>query len=224
MGLIYVFQIALLLFVAGHVTSLHMRVTRVSRLSLRKSSLLMVESATESSPSPQKDPSKPARKGFGKPPPPKPVVEKDLGTRTYEQQAQRGVPEYSIFLRPVNGTDEEWLPVGSMTVPRTSSVDTAIFEVESELLQGTFKLYPKLRPLYEDKTRKEAQAAVFEYGYCLKAFPDEPIVRAGRPGDAKQQQGKGPGPLGFVTNWLSKITSPLDTSGVKKTASQISDQ
>jgi hypothetical protein len=42
------------------------------------------------------------------------VVEKDDGTKTYESQAKRGVPEYNIFLRPKNGTEGDWVPVGSM--------------------------------------------------------------------------------------------------------------
>ena len=47
-------------------------------------------------------------------------VEKDAGTKTYEIQAKRGVPEYNIFLRPVNGTEVEWVPVGSMVRDPTS--------------------------------------------------------------------------------------------------------
>ena len=64
-------------------------------------------------------PSEPVSKGFGAA---KSKVdasvaaeaEKDAGTKTYEIQAKRGVPEYNIFLRPVNGTEVEWVPVGSM--------------------------------------------------------------------------------------------------------------
>jgi hypothetical protein len=41
-------------------------------------------------------------------------------------------------------------------------------------LKGTFKLYPKLKSFYDRKIGKE-QETVFEYGYCLKAYPDEPI-------------------------------------------------
>ena len=62
-------------------------------------------------------PAEPASKGFGaaKVNPALTVeVEKDAGTKTYEIQAKRGVPEYNIFLRPVNGTEVEWVPVGSM--------------------------------------------------------------------------------------------------------------
>ena len=51
----------------------------------------------------------------------------------------------------------------------------AIYDVEEELLKGTFKLYPKMKPFYDLKADK---SSVFEYGYCLKAFPDEPIIIA----------------------------------------------
>ena len=55
------------------------------------------------------------KKGFGKPKPKEEVVEeKDAGTKTYEVQSKRGVPEYNIFLRPKNGSEAEWVPVGSM--------------------------------------------------------------------------------------------------------------
>lgn len=60
-------------------------------------------------------------KGFGKPKDntkDNNVVEKDAGTRTYESQAKRGVPEYNIFMRPSNGTETDWIPVGSMTIQR----------------------------------------------------------------------------------------------------------
>ena len=79
----------------------------------------------------------PVSKGFGTV---KPKVEKeeekDAGTMTYEAQAKRGVPEYNIFLRPTNGSEAEWTPVGSMTIPRDTGVAKAVFEVEDELLKG----------------------------------------------------------------------------------------
>ena len=68
---------------------------------------------------------------------------------TYEAQQKRGVPEYNIFLRPSNGTEVEWVPVGSMTIPRDTKISKAVFEVEDELLKGTFKLYPKLKAFYD---------------------------------------------------------------------------
>ena len=131
-------------------------------------------------------------KGFGSPKKAEvAIIEKDIGTKTYENQAKRGVPEYNIFLRPANGTEVEWVPVGSMTIPRDTSVSKAVFEVEDELLKGTFKLYPKLKAFYD--VRKE-KYGLFEYGYCLKAFPDEPIRIIER--GTESSEGKN-----FFTNW-----------------------
>ena len=113
--------------------------------------------------------------GFGKPKLSIAPVEKDVGTVTYDSQAKRGVPEYSIFLRAQNTTDTEWVPVGSMTISRETSVAKAVFEVEAELLAGTFKLYPKLKLFYDQQSMAEPTTEVFQYGYCLKAFPDEEI-------------------------------------------------
>ena len=133
------------------------------------------------------------------------IVEKDDGTKTYESQAKRGVPEYNIFLRPVNGTEEEWVPVGSMTIPRDTKVAKAVFEVEGELLKGTFKLYPKLKAFSDTRNNKEG---LFEYGYCMKAFPDEPIVVIKKE-DSVPQTGN------FFSNWLDKLTNPMDTDDLK---------
>lgn len=124
----------------------------------------------------------PRTKGFGKAKQkePKPEIEKDIGSITYDNQAKKGVPEYNIFLRPSNGTETEWIPVGSMTIPRDVSIAKAVYEVEEELLKGTFKIYPQMKKFYEEKKQKRLgdydREAVFEYGYCLKAFPDEAIV------------------------------------------------
>mmetsp|Transcript_32817 Transcript_32817/g.47375 ORF Transcript_32817/g.47375 Transcript_32817/m.47375 type:complete len:212 (-) Transcript_32817:193-828(-) len=147
---------------------------------------------------------KPTSKGFGSAKKVAvPEVEKDAGTKTYESQAKRGVPEYNIFLRPTNGTEVEWVPVGSMTIPRDTKVSTAVFEVEEELLKGTFKLYPKLKAFYDVRKDKDG---IFEYGYCLKAFPDEPI----RVIEKEVVEEKN-----FFTSWLGKITNPIDTTDLK---------
>ena len=118
-------------------------------------------------------------KGFGVPKQENISLQKDAGTITYESQAKRGVPEYNIFLRPSNGTDEEWVAVGPMTIPRNVNIASAVYEVEQEILNGTFKLYPKLKTYFQMQ-RAMAQGKstdeIFEYGYCLKAFPDEPIT------------------------------------------------
>jgi len=146
----------------------------------------------------------PTSKGFGAVKP-KTVEEapKDAGTLTYESQAKRGVPEYNIFLRPSNGTEVEWVPVGSMTIPRDKAPSDAIFEVEKELLVGSFKLYPKLKVFYEIRDDK---SGIFEYGYCMKAFPDEPIKIA-VPTKSKETN--------FFMNWIGKITNPIDNSDLK---------
>lgn len=150
-------------------------------------------------------PSAPASKGFGTPKVKEEKVdEKDAGTLTYEAQAKRGVPEYNIFLRPTNGTEEEWVPVGSMTIPRDTTVAKAVFEVEEELLKGAFKLYPKLKAFWDVRADK---VGVFEYGQCLKAFPDEEIKVLKK--DVVAQNGN------FLSNWLGKITNPLDTADLK---------
>lgn len=148
----------------------------------------------------------PKSKGFGAPQKSssekKEDVVKDAATLTYEAQSKRGVPEYNIFLRPLNGSDTEWVPVGSMTIPRDTKVSKAVFEVEDELIKGAFKLYPKLKAFSELRG-----GTVFEYGCVLKAFPDEPIEIIEK---EEEEESKG-----FLKNWLNKITNPIDTSDLK---------
>jgi hypothetical protein len=149
-------------------------------------------------------------KGFGVP---KPIAsetepkEKDAGTKTYEAQAQRGIPEYNIFMRTRGGEAEEWVPVGSMTIPRDVPVARAVYEVEQELLAGTFKLYPKMKAFY-DVRKEEDKANTFEYGCCLKAFPDEEIKILNKE-DAYAKKGN------FFQNWLGSVTNPNDNSELK---------
>ena len=131
-------------------------------------------------------------------------VEESAGDRTYASQAKRGVPEYNIFIKTAGGGEEEWVPVGSMTIPRDVTVSKAVFEVEGELLKGTFKLYPKMKPFWETRD-EETRKTVFEYGYCLKAFPDEEIKKCSRD-DTEVKQGN------FFQNWLNQVTNPTDTS------------
>ena len=59
-----------------------------------------------------------------------------------------------------------------MTIPRDTPPSDAIYEVEQELLKGTFKLYPKLKAFY-DVRKEEDKGTTFEYGYVLKNFPDD---------------------------------------------------
>ena len=137
------------------------------------------------------------------------VVEMSAGDKTYASQAKRGVPEYNVFIRPKGGGDEEWVPVGSMTIPRDTPVGKAIFDVEAELLKGTFKLYPKLKAFYDVRS-EEQKADMWEYGSTLKAFPDEPIVIR-----TKDEGAEDPGGGNFFTNWVKSITNPVDASDLK---------
>lgn len=154
----------------------------------------------------------PPTKGFGKPVEKKveQAEEPDAGTRTYQAQAKRGVPEYNIFLRPGNGTETEWVPVGSMTIPRDTPVGKAVYDVEKELLAGTFKLYPKLKAFAETRGNREG-TGLFEYGYIMKAFPDEEIrIIPSQEATAEAANSKG-----FFANWLDKITNPVDATDLK---------
>ena len=154
-------------------------------------------------------------KGFGKAVEKKvEVVVEDAGTRTYQSQAKRGVPEYNIFIRPRNGTETEWVPVGSMTIPRDTPVGKAVFDVEVELLKGTFKLYPKLKAFSETRANKEG---IFEYGYVLKAFPDEEIKLIPSAEEQVEEANK----KGFFQRWLGSVTNPLDASELKGVKGQV---
>ena len=42
---------------------------------------------------------------------------------------------------------------------------------------------------------------------CFVAFPDEPITLASKPDNSTQKN--------FFSNWLEKITNPIDTSELK---------
>lgn len=81
---------------------------------------------------------------------------------------RQGYPEFNIYVRLPN---KEWLPAGSMTVERSSQINRAIFQQEAELRKQIFRRLPRLQK-YQDQ---------LEYGYRLKEFPDEPIVKAERP-------------------------------------------
>lgn len=76
------------------------------------------------------------------------------------------------------------------TIPRDVTVSFAVYETEEELLKGAFKLYPKLKAFWEARKDKEG---MFEYGQCLKAFPDEPILVLVKPVVEEQK--------GFFQNW-----------------------
>ena len=117
----------------------------------------------------------------------------------YDEIATSGGQEYNIFVRQFGGEDDSWLPCGSIAVPRTLQVSTAIFENEVALQSSIVRQFPKLKG-YELE---------FEYGYNLKIYPDDPVEIANK-GKAKQESGMSFG------GWVSNLLSPIDASQTGK--------
>ena len=151
-------------------------------------------------------------KGFGKAPPPPPKKPKptkssgsarrDAASAAMDDMKAQGLPEYMVLVRevPAGGEPGKWLPVGGMTVPRSSSesvaLSMAIFNNEDDLLKGFFRNYPAMK----DSTNP------FEYGYRLKEFADDPVKIASK--EATEQNDN---PL---RNWFNALDNPLnDGSG-----------
>lgn len=109
--------------------------------------------------------------GFGgatAPPAKRRVSKRKEKADQFEQMKQKGLPEFSIFVRL---PDRDWLPAGVMAVERSNQIERAIFQQEAELKKNIFRLLPKL----------QKSADQLEFGYRYKQFPDEPIVVAKRP-------------------------------------------
>jgi len=96
------------------------------------------------------------------------LTKRERQIKQYQEMRSKGLPEFNIYVR-IPGKD--WLPAGSMTVERSSHIARAIFQQEKELRQSIFRVLPRLQK-YQDQ---------LEYGYRLKEFADEPIVKAERP-------------------------------------------
>lgn len=142
--------------------------------------------------------------GFGaKPPPPRKPSEatnrRKAASDRYDKMAAAGMPEYSVWMRLKEGgtsSEEEempWLPVGCMSVPRSSQVSDALFDTEEDLMQGAVRLYPKLK----DEPRENIQ-----FGYQLREFDDEPIRIAERSSSTGLQAA--------FTNFFRKLQNPLN--------------
>lgn len=100
----------------------------------------------------------------------------------YDEMAAAGLPEYTVWMRlkdvpdaPPGGDGEPeqmpWLPVGCLSVPRSTQVAKAIFNAEEDLIQGATRLYPTL----QNQPREN-----IEFGYQLREFDDEEIRIAER--------------------------------------------
>lgn len=116
-------------------------------------------------------------RGFGEPPQrsqnpegvQKRKQQRQQAASQYDDMVKKGLPAFNIFVRPA--ADSPWFPVGTLAVERSDKISAAIFQQEKELTAGALRLFPKLRP----------HADRLEYGYQLKAFPDEAIQVAVRP-------------------------------------------
>lgn len=109
-------------------------------------------------------------------------VEKERAAQAYEDAKAAGIPEYRVF---VKGT--EWKPVGCITVPRSESVDQAIFGNLDALNTAAVKVDPSL---------KDSDLA---YGYNLACFPDDPVREARPPADSNP-----------FSKWVKDLTNPLN--------------
>lgn len=123
----------------------------------------------------------------------------------YDAMAAAGMPEYSVWMRLKEGgtgVEQEqgeqpetmpWLPVGCISVPRSSQVADALFKSEEDLMQGAIRLYPNLAKEPRDN---------IEYGYQLREFDDEPIRVAERSPTSGLQA--------TLTNFFRKLQNPLN--------------
>uniref|UniRef100_A0A7S0Q2N3 Uncharacterized protein n=1 Tax=Coccolithus braarudii TaxID=221442 RepID=A0A7S0Q2N3_9EUKA len=114
----------------------------------------------------------------------------------FDKLKASGAPEYLVSIRTVGEKTSEWMPVGGIAVPRSSSEDAAvsmaIFNNEDELLKGAFRNFPRLK-VSEDR---------FEYGFRLKDFPEDPIKVA-----SKEKTEVTTNPL---MQWFNSLDSPLN--------------
>ena len=81
-----------------------------------------------------------------------------------------------------------------MTVPRSSQISKAIYDNEDALIDGLYRVAPRLKKFGKQD---------FEYGYQLKEFPDEEIRLA-------EKGGNEGGFLGGLKAWIGNLTSPLN--------------
>lgn len=128
-------------------------------------------------------------------------VRREAASNKFDEMVASGMPEYTVWFRLKKGgvesdTDEmPWLPVGAISVPRSSQVGDALFEQKTmeDLMQGALRLYPALKKEERDN---------IEFGYQLKDFDDEPI-RIAEPSPKT-------GWKATLTNLFRRIQNPLN--------------
>jgi hypothetical protein len=127
-----------------------------------------------------------AKKGFGSIPdaprvPSERSNARDAAGSRLDAMREKGMPEFSIWFRLLekdptapddpDAPDFPWLPVGSLSIPRSGDINKAIYNVEDDLMSGLYKLFPNAKGKEE----------FIELGYQNKNFTDEDIQVAVRP-------------------------------------------
>eukprot|EP00549_Striatella_unipunctata_P025540 CAMPEP_0118702962 /NCGR_PEP_ID=MMETSP0800-20121206/18239_1 /TAXON_ID=210618 ORGANISM="Striatella unipunctata, Strain CCMP2910" /NCGR_SAMPLE_ID=MMETSP0800 /ASSEMBLY_ACC=CAM_ASM_000638 /LENGTH=154 /DNA_ID=CAMNT_0006604335 /DNA_START=158 /DNA_END=622 /DNA_ORIENTATION=+ len=125
-------------------------------------------------------------------------LEQQAQANKYSKIASSGGQEYSIFVRLFGQEEEQWLPCGSVAVPRGKQVSDAIFANRENMEIAIVRSFPQLDGLERE----------FEYGYQLSIFPDDPIEIANKRKNANDD--------GFsIGGWISNLLSPIDDSNVR---------
>ena len=122
-------------------------------------------------------------------------VDRETKAAKYDEIAAQGGQEYNIFVRQFGSEDTNWMPCGSIAVPRGAQVSDAVFANEDGLKAAITRTYPKLKGMEQE----------FEFGYNLKVYPDDPVEVA-----MKTKRSDGPS----LGNWISNLLSPVDTSKI----------
>jgi len=116
-------------------------------------------------------------------------AEKERAAAAYDAAKEAGIPEYRVYVAP-EGT-EDWAPLGVVTVPRSESVDQAIYGNAEALTTAAIKEYPKL-----------ASVDSLRWGYNLAVFPDDP-VRPAKFDDAMNSTNP-------FLKWAKDLTNPMN--------------
>eukprot|EP00545_Synedropsis_sp_CCMP1620_P012516 CAMPEP_0119006862 /NCGR_PEP_ID=MMETSP1176-20130426/2597_1 /TAXON_ID=265551 /ORGANISM="Synedropsis recta cf, Strain CCMP1620" /LENGTH=175 /DNA_ID=CAMNT_0006958879 /DNA_START=50 /DNA_END=574 /DNA_ORIENTATION=- len=99
-------------------------------------------------------------------------TKRDAESSKYDEIANTGGQEYSIYVRQFGSGDDSWFPCGAICVPRGGQVSDAVFANEEALKVAIVRTYPKLKG-YEEE---------FEFGSNLKIYPDDPVDVAEKTG------------------------------------------
>jgi Family of unknown function (DUF6523) len=104
------------------------------------------------------------------------AVARGAAAERLDAMRQQGLPEFSVWVRLAtkekpDDPDFPWLPVGSLSVPRSGDINKAIFDVQADLMQGVYRLFPNMKGKEDD----------LQFGWQNKEFTDEEICVARKP-------------------------------------------